>query len=73
MRRKIANWLLNLSIRVDPSFGPRAIGAHFNMVPNKGMVVTKTFGIPISPPAPGCPLWYMAEDYDRAFAEEAAA
>lgn len=37
------------------------------MVPNKGLVITKTFGIPIYPPVRGCPLWYMAEDYDRAY------
>ncbi|MGQ5692121.1 hypothetical protein ACUNCS_08060 [Rhodococcus erythropolis] len=70
VRRRIADWMRNKAGRVDPTSGPRAIGAHFNFVPGQGLVLTKTDGIPIHPPAPGCPLWYMAEDYDRAFADE---
>lgn len=69
VRRRIAEWMRNNADRVDPTSGPRAIGAHFNFVEGKGLVLTKTDGIPIHPPAPGCPLWYMAEDYDRAFTD----
>ncbi|WML63639.1 hypothetical protein [Rhodococcus sp. AH-ZY2] len=68
--RRTAAWKLrHLADHIDPTSGPRALSAHFNMVPGEGMVITQTFGIPIHPPAPGCPLWYMAEDYDRAWKE----
>ena len=66
-RTRIARRLRYAADRIDHSTGPRAIGAHFNIVEGVGLVITQTFGIPVNPRAPGCPLWFMQEDYDRAF------
>ncbi|MFD4439012.1 hypothetical protein ACFWPK_04445 [Nocardia sp. NPDC058519] len=66
MKSKIARKLRDLADRIDPSTGPRALGAYWNHSRN-GFVFTMTDGIRVHPPVPGCPLWYMAEDYDRSF------
>ena len=68
-RTWIARRLRYVADRIDPSTGPRAIGAHFNIVEGVGLVITQTFGIPVNPRALGCPLWFMQEDYDRAFTD----
>lgn len=68
LRRNIGTWLRYRADRIDPDGAPRAIGAHFNFVMGVGMVITQTDGVSISPPAPGCPLWYIGEDdYARAW------
>lgn len=70
MRRKLAWKLRNLADRIDPTSGPRAFSGYWNFgAPGEGLVVTVTDGIQIRPKVPGCPLWYMAEDYDRAWKE----
>ncbi len=66
MRSRIARKLRDLADRVDPSTGPRAFGGYWNHT-RTGTVVTLTDGIQILPKVPGCPLWYMAEDYDRSW------
>lgn len=70
VRRKIARWMRNKADRIDPTSGPRAFTGYFTFVKGQGMVVTKTDGIMINPKEPGCPLWYMAEDYDRAWGNQ---
>lgn len=66
MKRWAATYLRDLADRIDSSSGPRAFGGYWNFTRN-GIVMTRTDGIVIQPPEPGCPLWYMAEDYDRAW------
>lgn len=66
VRARLAWKLRCLADRVDPHSGPRALGAYWNHS-RAGMVFTKTDGIQVYPPVPGCPLWYMAEDYERAW------
>ena len=66
MKSRIAKKLRDFADRVDPDTGPRAFGAYWNHTPD-GIAFTKTDGIQIHPPVPGCPLWYMAEDYERAW------
>lgn len=66
MRTKIAKRLRNLADRIDPTTGPRAFSGYWNHT-RDGIKATVTEGIMIRPKAPGCPLWYMAEDYDRSW------
>jgi len=66
VKSRIAKKLRDFADRVDPDTGPRAFGAYWNHTPD-GIAFTKTDGIQIHPPVPGCPLWYMAEDYERAW------
>jgi hypothetical protein len=72
IRRRLALRLRIWADRLDHATGPRAFPAHFNFVLGEGLIVTQTDGIPVYPPAPGCPLWYMAEDYERAWEERTA-
>lgn len=66
MKSKIAWNLRCLADRIDPGTAPRAFSGYWNHTPN-GPKVTLTDGIRISPKVPGCPLWYMTEDYDRSW------
>lgn len=66
MRSRAAWRLRCLADRIDPTTGPRAFGGYWNHTPD-GTKVILTYGIQIRPKVPGCPLWYMAEDYDRAW------
>ena len=60
----IARHLRRLADRIDAGTGPRAFGGYWNHTP-QGVVVTLTDGIHVK--VPGCRLWYMAEDYERAW------
>lgn len=72
MRRKIAVWLRRKADRIDPSSAPRSMGAYANLVPGRGWVFTSAgYSAPTSRMG-GIPLWYMTEDYDRAFTDEVA-
>lgn len=67
-RAKIGRMLRSAADVLDARGAPRAFPAHFNFVAGEGLVITQTDGVPVSPPAPGCPLWYLGEDdYERAF------
>lgn len=66
MKSKIAKKLRHLADRLDPDTGPVAFGGYWNHT-RDGRKVTVTEGIQVDPPVPGCPLWFMAEDYDRAW------
>lgn len=68
MRRRLARFLRNTADTVDRSSGPRSIGLYFTIVPGQGLVTTRSNQL--SPPVPGVPLWFMAEDYHRAFRAE---
>lgn len=66
LRTAIATRLRNTADRIDRSTGPRAFGGYWNHTPD-GIKVTVTEGIQVHPAVPGCPLWFMAEDYDRSW------
>lgn len=66
MKSWIAKHLRLLADRIDPSTGPRAFPGYWNHAPGS-IKVTVTEGIQAHPEVPGCPLWYMAEDYRRSW------
>lgn len=70
MRRRLAHWLRNLADSVDRSSGPRCFAGYFNLIPGKGIVITRTEGVQISPDVPGAPLYFMEEEYERAYAHQ---
>lgn len=62
LRRRLGWWLRMLGDRISPDTGPRWTGTlSFTIEEGRGLVVRKD--------GRGCPLWYMAEDYDRAHDE----
>ncbi|WP_280381037.1 hypothetical protein [Nocardia wallacei] len=66
IRTVIAKALRNLADNVDRSTGPRAFPGYWNHTAG-GAKVTMTDAIQVHPEVPGCPLWYMAEDYERSW------
>lgn len=70
MKTWIAKRLRLLAERIDHETGPVAFAGYWNATLD-GPKVTLTEGIQIHPKVPGCPLWFMAEDYDRAWADYA--
>ncbi|KIA63024.1 hypothetical protein [Nocardia vulneris] len=68
-RTGTAKKIRHLAYLVDPSIGPRPFAAYWNLTPD-GIVITKTDGIQVRPgdsEMPGCPLWFMQEDYERSW------
>jgi hypothetical protein len=63
----VARCLRRLADRISHDTGPRRLAAYFTIEPGRGSVIHETEYIQIRPPAPGCPLYFMEEDYHRAF------
>lgn len=65
-RKRIGWWLRCWADRIDPKHGPRRMsGIAFTFELGKGAVFNED--------GYGCPLWYMAEDYDRSWTESRSA
>lgn len=62
VRHRLARQMRFLADRIDPTRGPRGLGWSFTIEPGRGMVFHRNDRV-------GCRLWYMAEDYDRAFGD----
>lgn len=62
-RRRVGWWLRDLADRIDYDHGPRLSGWSFTFEPGQGVVFHA------GDDNPGCPIAYMAEDYDRAHTE----
>ncbi len=61
-RQRLAWRLRMLADRISPDTGPRAMSYSFTFEPGRGIVFREG-------ERQGCPLWLMAEDYDRAHDE----
>ncbi|WP_328439152.1 hypothetical protein [Nocardia puris] len=65
-RARIARHLRDFADEIHRDTAPLAFGGYWNHTPD-GIRVVVTEGIQVGPRVPGCPLWYMADDYDRAW------
>ena len=62
-RTRVARRLRFLADRVDPTTGPR------RMTAVSGFTFEEGIGVVFRDDGRGCPLWYMAQDHDRAHDE----
>jgi hypothetical protein len=71
VRCRLARWMRDTADRISPNTGPRAIGIYFTIETGTGLVVHPTTGTLGRTRGPGVQLWFMAEDYHRAFRDPA--